>query len=148
MNSTDVKKYVEKKPSKVRRLKDPEAPKSASIFFLLFTQEDPPKILVEMGAIPVGELGRELGRRWGRLEKEVKNRYDHVARKDREMYKKEMETYNPSPLFLQKKAAKEKPEAAGGSVDEYLQLLSIHRRAVCSTHPGLSPNHVQDLVWQ
>ena len=92
MNSTGAKKDVDKKLSKVRRLKDPEAPKSASIFFLLFTQEDPPKILVEMGAIPVGELGRELGRRWGRLEKEVKKRFVQVARKDRERYKKEMET--------------------------------------------------------
>ena len=99
--------------------------------------------MVEMGSIPVGELGR----RWGRLEKEVKNRYNHVARKDRETYKKKMETYKPSPLFLLKKAAKEKPEAAGGSVDEYLQFFSTHRRAVCSTHHGLSCHLFMYRTW-
>ena len=87
-----TKKDVEKKSSKVRSLKDPEAPKRAPSSFLLFAQEVHPKILVEMGSIPVGELGRELGRRWGRLEKEVKKRFVQVARKDRERYKKEMET--------------------------------------------------------
>ena len=76
----------------------------------------------------------------------MKNRFEEVAREDMERYEKKM--YKPSPLFLQKKAAKEKPEVAGRSVDEYFQFLSTHWKAVCSSHPGLSPVHVQDLVWQ
>ena len=88
MSFTAAKKDVNKKSSKVRRLKDPEAPKRATISFLLFAQEECPKILAEMGSIHVGELGRELGRRWGSLEKEVKDRFEQVARKDRERYKK------------------------------------------------------------
>jgi hypothetical protein len=133
---------------KVRRLKDPEAPKRASSSFLLFAQEERPKILAEMGSIPVGEHGRELGRRWGGLEEEVKERFNKVARKDRERYKKDMETYKPSQLFLQEKAAKKKSEASGGSVAEYFLFLSTHWRTVSSNHPCLSPVHVQDLVWQ
>ena len=129
-------------------MKDPEAPKRASSSFLLFAQEERPKILAEMGSIPVGDIGRELGRRWRGLEEEVKDRFNKVARKDRERYRKDMETYKPSQLFLQEKAAKKKSEASGGSVEEYFLFLSIHWRTVSSNHPGLSPVHVQDLVWQ
>jgi hypothetical protein len=58
----------------------------------------------------------------------VKNATDEIA-----ACKKEMEISMPSPLFLQMKAAKMKPEAADRSYYEYLRFLSTHCRDVCST---------------
>ena len=139
-----------KKSRKVRKLKDPEAPKRGTSSFLLFAREERSKILADVGAISVGEMGKELGRRWGRLGEEERDRFNQMARKDSERYREEMKTYQPSELFLQKKAASAKivVDAPAPAMEEYFQFLSTRWRNVSSAHPGLAPVHVQDLVWQ
>ena len=139
------------KTKKEKVEKDPEAPKRPSSSFLLFAKEERGKILMDMGSISVGEVGRELGRRWNGLEDSVKERFKQMAEVDRLRYKKEMKTYKPSELFLQKKASqlkKKGDDALPGSLEEYFKFLSSQWRIVASAHPGVSAVHVQDLVWQ
>ena len=136
-----MKENEKKKSVKARRLKDPEAPKRASSSFLLFAQEERPKIVVEMGSVLVGEMGKELGRRWSCLEGVEKDRFLQMALVDMERYKKEMEAYKPSQAFLLKKAALKKKSGGQkltGELDKYFEFLSSHWRNISSAHPGLS----------
>ena len=143
-----MNKGFKMKTKKLKVEKDPEAPKRPSSSFLLFAKEERGKIFKDMSPISVGEAGRELGRRWSGLEDSVKERFMQMAQVDRLRYKKEMETYKPSELFLHKTVSQLKKNEDHGSQEDYFKFLSSQWRIVASAHPGISAVHIQDLVWQ
>ena len=42
----------------------------------------------------VGEVAKELGRRWGGLDDDEKSKYQQQAEKNKAQYEKDMEAYN------------------------------------------------------
>ena len=60
--ATAEQKTTNRKMTKV--LKDPAAPKRPVSSFFLFGEEERPRAMAELGNISVGEVGKELGRRW------------------------------------------------------------------------------------
>ena len=69
------------KPKKNSRkvLKDPEAPKRPLVPYLMFAREERRKVLAEMGNMVVGEVGKEMGRRWGLMDQQAKEKYAEVV---------------------------------------------------------------------
>ena len=72
--------------------------------FFLFGEEERPRVREKLGNISVGEVEKELGRRWAVLDKDRKGRYETIHMEAKPRYKEEMKSYQPSQQFLEKKA--------------------------------------------
>ena len=86
MDSASATPALPSKSSKRRTsnaLKDPAAPKRPLSSFFLYAEDERPRVLAQLGNISIGEVGKELGRRWAVLDKKSKMKYEkiHVIRK-------------------------------------------------------------------
>ena len=72
--------------------------------FFQFGDEERPRVREKLGNISVGEVGKELGRRWAVLDKDRKGRYETIHMEAKARYEEEMKSYQPSQQFLEKKA--------------------------------------------
>jgi len=93
----EMKDYVpakgEKRGRKRKSTKDPNAPKRALSAFFWFSNDERGKV---KGANPdygVGDVAKELGKRWGETESDVKRKYEAMAEKDKARYEREMTAY-------------------------------------------------------
>ena len=78
--------------------KDPNAPKRPLTSYLEFTRIERTKVLLELGPLPVLEVGRELGSRWRQLDLERKKVFEEKGRENRVRYEKEMVAYKNKGL--------------------------------------------------
>ncbi len=79
---------------KRKRLKDPYAPKRNKGSFVLFTEEERPRIKQEMPDIKFTDMGVILGERWRALSKDQKERYEALANQEKIRFAQETENYN------------------------------------------------------
>lgn len=94
---------------KKKRAKDPNAPKRALSAFFWFCNDERPKVKDSMPEASVGEVAKELGRRWNAISSDVKSKYEALAAKDKARYEKEMKGYKA-------KSAKPSPQKGRGRV--------------------------------
>jgi high mobility group protein B1 len=104
------------KAKKRKRVKDPNAPKRALSAFFWFCQDERSKVKEVNPELSVGEIAKELGKRWNEVGEEVKSKYEALAAKDKARYEKAKQTYTESKGLKAKKPkaaspAKEKPPA-------------------------------------
>jgi len=99
----------EKGGKKRKRTKDPNAPKRALSAFFWFCNDERPRVKEHMNDATVGEVAKELGRRWNDCTEDVKSKYEALAAKDKARYEKEVKAY---------KAKKGKPSAPAKSKKE------------------------------
>lgn len=90
MSPADV---MAKKPRKKRKLKDPNAPKRSMSAFFWYCQDERPKVRGANPDFSVGEVAKELARRWGEISPSLKMKYDALAQKDRQRYDKAKKDY-------------------------------------------------------
>jgi len=81
------------KGKKRKRTKDPNAPKRALSAFFWFCNDERPKVKVIMPDSGVGDIAKELGRRWQDVDTHVKAKYEALAAKDKARYEKEIKAY-------------------------------------------------------
>ena len=74
---------------KTKKKKDPLAPKQPLSSFMEFAKEERPKILSELGSIPLKDVGIELGKRWRSLAIEDRQVFDLKSKENRARYEKE-----------------------------------------------------------
>jgi len=94
------------KAGKRKRTKDPNAPKRSLSGFFFFCHEERSKVKAQFPSYGVGDIAKELGKRW-----EVcpnKPKYEAMAAKDKQRYEKEMAEYKAGG------GGAKKPKAAGG----------------------------------
>jgi len=91
---------------KKKRTKDPNAPKRALSAFFWFCNDERPKVKSVLPDASVGEVAKELGRRWNDCTEDQKSKYEALAAKDKARYEKEMGAYK-------KKGGGAKPAAKG-----------------------------------
>lgn len=77
-----------------KRPKDPQAPKRNKGSFVLFAEEERPRIKQQFPDIKFTDMGVLLGERWRALEKHQKERYEAMANIDKTRFADEMENYN------------------------------------------------------
>jgi hypothetical protein len=73
-----------------KRHKDPDAPKRPMSAFFQFCQEERPKVKKAHNDWKVGDIAKELGKRWEHVEK---SKYEAEAARDKQRYEKEMAVY-------------------------------------------------------
>ncbi|XP_025086179.1 high mobility group protein B2-like [Pomacea canaliculata] len=121
----EMANYVPPKRVKRKRTKDPNAPKRALPAFFFYCAEERPKVQASNPGMPIAQIAKELGRRWERLPNH--SRFEEMATKDRERYRKEMAAYMKGKFSRAKKAkpgatsnkASSKQEDSDDSDDEY-----------------------------
>jgi len=93
----------EKGGKKRKHKKDPNAPKRSLSAFFWFCNDERPKVKGVMPEATVGEVAKELGRRWADVSTSQKSKFEALAAKDKARYEKEMKAYKAK-----------KPKAAPG----------------------------------
>ncbi|OQV16312.1 High mobility group protein DSP1 [Hypsibius exemplaris] len=79
-----------------RGKKDPNAPKRALSAFFWFCNDERPKVRAIHSNMAVGDVAKELGKKWALVSAADKVRYEQLAAKDRERYQKEIAEYKAS----------------------------------------------------
>ncbi|GFT96484.1 high mobility group protein DSP1 [Nephila pilipes] len=110
----------EKAGSKKRkRTKDPNAPKRSLSAFFWFSNDERPKVKEAMPDSTVGDIAKELGRRWNAVSPDTKAKYDALAAKDKARYLKEVKAYKgKKPKAAPAKSSKKKDSDESGEEEE------------------------------
>merc|ERR1719210_388227 len=74
------------KRRKARKPKDPRAPKRSMSAFFHYASDERPKVRAANPNFAVGDIAKELGRRWADATPIFKSKYEAKAEKDRERY--------------------------------------------------------------
>jgi high mobility group protein B1 len=114
------------KGKKRKRVKDPNAPKRALSAFFWFCNDERPKVKATMPDSTVGDVAKELGKRWNTISGSEKSKYEALAAKDKARYEKENNAYKskkpkgaaPSPSKSKKVAAKQEESEEEEDEDE------------------------------
>ncbi|XP_076252719.1 uncharacterized protein LOC143191469 isoform X2 [Rhynchophorus ferrugineus] len=113
---TEMQSYTPPKGEKQRgkkrkQQKDPNAPKRSLSAFFWFSNDERGKVKAQNPEYGVGDIAKELGRRWAEADAETRSKYEALADKDKIRYEKEMTAYkkknNPA---LQQQVPDENPE--------------------------------------
>jgi len=140
-----------KKAPKMKFIKDPSAPKRPQTSFLLFSGEERPKVKEELGNISVGEVAKELGRRWAEMDKTQKEKYEVASAEAKAKYLVDKENYQPSQLFLEKKAEqvkKQEKKVVGGEMGKYFNFVEKNWMKVAEENKEMKANEVQEMIWK
>jgi len=91
----EMKHYVPPKGQKKgrRRTKDPNAPKRALSAFFWFCHDERPAVRSLNPDFKVGDIAKQLGRRWSEVSPDTKRKYEAMAERDKARYEREMEVY-------------------------------------------------------
>ncbi|KAG8181726.1 hypothetical protein JTE90_028265 [Oedothorax gibbosus] len=113
-------KGQEKGSKKRKRTKDPNAPKRSLSAFFWFSNDERPKVKETMPDSTVGDVAKELGRRWNDVTPETKSKYEALAAKDKARYMKEVKAYKggAAPPKKTKAPAKSKKKAADSDEED------------------------------
>ncbi|XP_017786183.1 PREDICTED: high mobility group protein DSP1 [Nicrophorus vespilloides] len=97
---------------KRKQIKDPNAPKRSLSAFFWFSHDERGKVKGANPEYGVGDIAKELGRRWSDADPETKSKYEQIADKDKARYEKEMTAYKKknNPLMVQQPAPVPEPE--------------------------------------
>lgn len=79
--------------SKKKQPKDPNAPKRSLSAFFWFCQDLRQQVKEQHPEYTLGEIAKELGRRWGQMDEATKAQYAARAVKDKARYERDMQTY-------------------------------------------------------
>jgi len=97
--AAEMEDYVpengERTTKKRKVKKDPNAPKRPQTAFFLYAADFRAEVRSGLpDGSTVGEVAKELGRRWGELGDEEKSKYQKNAEVNKAQYEKDMEAYN------------------------------------------------------
>jgi len=81
------------KETKVKRKKDPNAPKRGLSAYMFFANDNRDKVREENPGIKFGEVGKILGEKWKELTDKEKKPYEAKAATDKERYETEKARY-------------------------------------------------------
>lgn len=76
-----------------KKKKDPNAPKQPLSSYFIFSEKERQKIKVDSPNIPLTELGKELGRRWAKIDPGLKAKFQGQAEEARQRYDVDMAAY-------------------------------------------------------
>jgi len=108
----------EKGGKKRKRVKDPNAPKRALSAFFWFCNDERPRVREGMADATVGEIAKELGRRWNNCSPAVKGKYEALNAKDKARYEKEIAAYKGKKTKVAPPKAQKKEESDDDDEEE------------------------------
>lgn len=94
----EMSSYIPPKGQQIRgrkrkQKKDPNAPKRALSAFFWFCNDERGKVKSANPGYGIGDIAKELGRKWGETGDTQKGKYEAMAEKDRARYEREMTAF-------------------------------------------------------
>ena len=128
-----------------KKRKDPLAPKPPLNSYLEFSNEERPKVIVDLGKVSTTEIGKEIGLRWQKLNKEEKEKYVAKFKENQERYKLEKQKYDEINTTADtvaapgnKKHKKKNPLAPKLPLSSYMEFAKQQRPNVLAEKGSLS----------
>lgn len=116
------------KPKKIKKVKDPKAPKRSLTAWLIYTNEQRSKFKEENPDKSTTELTTLMSQEWRNMTDEDKKKYEDLAKVDKERYMKEMEEYESNSENENEKAKKDKdPNAPKKNLNSYFHFCKVTR---------------------
>ena len=84
-----------------KKQKNPLTPKLPLSSYMEFAMSERPKILSDLGNLTLGEIGKEMGRRWKCLDRQKKEIFEKKSKENRERYEKELELFQHNSALNQ-----------------------------------------------
>jgi len=88
-----------------KKERDPNKPKRALSAFFYYAKDERPNVRSINPDFSVGEVAKELGRKWNELSEEEKSPYEKAAEEDRARYDQEMKAYRSGEMPAKKMKA-------------------------------------------
>jgi len=122
-----------------RAKKDPNAPKRPLCGFMCFSNDERANVRLEHPNFGVGEIGKELGRRWAAADPEVREKYNNMANEDKERFVKEKNEYEMAPRITYSGfRARKDPNAPKRNVAAFMWFSNDERAKISAENPGLT----------
>lgn len=112
-----------------KKIKDPNAPKRCMSAFFWFSQDERAKVRAANPDFAVGDVAKELGRRWGEVGETLKSKYEVLAEQDRARYDRDKRAYKQ----------KLKDEANGVNVPGGAAVVPVAAAAVVEAPRAVLP---------
>ena len=103
-----------------KKRKDPLAPKPPLNSYLEFSNEERPKVIVDLGKVSTTEIGKEIGLRWKKMNKEEKEKYVTKFKENQERYKLEKQKYDEINTTADTVAAPEEESPCSQASTQFL----------------------------
>tara|TARA_B100001094_G_C17932421_1_gene671415 strand:+ start:159 stop:539 length:381 start_codon:yes stop_codon:yes gene_type:complete len=88
-----IEKLLDTKLHKIKKLKDPNAPKKAKSAFMLFCDKYRPILQKENPGEKMGGIAKLLGQKWKVISDEEKETFMNLNEDEKQRFKNEMEDY-------------------------------------------------------
>ena len=122
-----------------RSKRDPNAPKRPLCGFMYFSAEERANVRIENPNFAVGQIGKELGRRWAEAPAAVRDKYNAMASDDKERFVREKSEYQMTPYagrWKMGQRAKKDPNAPKRSVHAFMWFSNDMRASIRAEQPG------------
>ena len=127
------------KPKKVKKVKDPNAPKRGLSAWIIYTNEQRPKFKAENPEKSTTELATLMSQEWRNMTDEDKKKYTDLAIVDKQRYMKEKEEYesnsenDTSDSDNEKPKKVKDPDAPKKNVNSWMHFCKVTR----AKHPDV-----------
>lgn len=154
---SDVSKLFDGVSSgRVKRRKDPNAPKKWKTGYILFCVDNRDKLKAENGALSATEITSRLGALWKNLTEKDKAKYEVLSNKDKVRYENDMSSYNPPESANGEEKGRRsrvKQERTGPKrpLSSYMYFCQDQRDTVKTANPSMNGKEITSelgRVWK
>ena len=154
---SDVSKLFDGVSSgRVKRRKDPNAPKKWKTGYILFCVDQRDKLKAENGALSATEITSRLGALWKNLTEKEKSKYELLSNKDKIRYENDMSSYNPPESATGEEKGRRsrvKQERTGPKrpLSSYMYFCQDQRDAIKTANPNMNGKEITSelgRVWK
>lgn len=136
---SDVSKLIDTS-TRVKRKKDPSAPKKWKTGYILFCVDQRDKLKKENQGLSATEVTSRLGALWKNLSEKDKSKYEELSKKDKTRYENEMQSY--SPQVEPASSRKRTQNGSKGAMSSYMYYCQDNREMVKSKNSQMTGKQV------
>jgi HMG (high mobility group) box len=155
---SDVAKIFDSAASggRVKRRKDPNAPKKWKTGYILFCVDQREKLKSENQGLSATQITSRLGALWKNLSDKEKEKYEVLSKKDKDRYESDMSSYNPpessGPAESGRKSrAKQERTGPKRPLSSYMYFCQDRRESIKAVNPNMSAKEITSelgRVWK
>jgi hypothetical protein len=152
---SDLAKIFDSAPSggRVKRRKDPNAPKKWKTGYILFCVDQREKLKADNQALSATQITSRLGALWKNLSDKEKEKYEVLSKKDKVRYENDMSSYNPPESADSGRKSRAKQERTGPKrpLSSYMYFCQDRRESIKAVNPSMSAKHITSelgRVWK
>lgn len=141
---------------RVKRRKDPNAPKKWKTGYILFCVDQREKLKSENDGLSATEITSRLGALWKNLSEKDKAKYEALSKKDKARYENDMSSYNPPESAngeekTSRSRGKQERTGPKRPLSSYMYFCQDQRDAIKALNPSMNGKEITSelgRVWK